>query len=89
MKKLILLCFILLTVSCGEKKVVQLPEIKNSKITEVNDISHAYLFFNESMPDSVELNRKNLINALNLLAFLAITYTAAALVEPKQNVLAC
>lgn len=67
MKKLILLCFILLTVSCGEKKVVQLPEIKNSKITEVNDISHAYLFFNESMPDSIELNRKNLISTTNWL----------------------
>src|SRR5690606_26364139 len=53
--------------SCGKDKVVQLPEIDNATISEVNDISAVYIFYNENEPDSVELNRNNLISTTNWL----------------------
>lgn len=53
--------------SCGKDKIVQLPEINYSKISEIQDVSAAYLFYDESLPDSVELNRKNLISTTNWL----------------------
>lgn len=59
---LLCLCF-----SCGKEKSVQLPEISSSDITDVNDVSPAYIFYNKSKKDSVELNRKNLIISTNWL----------------------
>ena len=56
-----------LIVSCGEDKLVQLPEIKHADISKINDVSAAYLFYDESKADSVELNRKNLISTTNWL----------------------
>ncbi len=56
-----------LCLSCGKDKVVLLPEINTAKITEVNDVSSAYLFYDETQPDSLELNRKNLISTTNWL----------------------
>lgn len=53
--------------SCGNEKVIQLPEIKQAKINEVLDVSPAYIFYDETQPDSVELNRKNLIISTNWL----------------------
>ena len=53
--------------SCGNERVLQLPEIKNASITEIRDVSHAYLFYDETKEDSVELNRKNLIITTNWL----------------------
>lgn len=61
---IILLCVVFN--SCNQKTVL-LPEIKNSNITDIKDISAAYLFYDESQPDSVELNRKNLISSTNWL----------------------
>lgn len=58
----LLLCF-----SCGKDKVILLPEIENAKITEVLDVSPAYLFYNETLTDSIELNRKNIISTTNWL----------------------
>lgn len=62
-----ILLIILFLSSCGNEKVIQLPEVKNAKITEVLDVSPAYIFYDESKPDSVELNRKNLIISTNWL----------------------
>jgi len=62
---IILLTFLLL--SCGKDKSVLLPEIEHAKITEILDVSPAYIFYNEAQPDSVELNRKNLIGTTNWL----------------------
>ena len=56
------LCF-----SCGKEKVLHLPEIEHSEISEIKDVSHAYLFYDETQKDSVELNRKNLISTTNWL----------------------
>lgn len=56
-----------LIVSCGEEKSIQLPEVKHSNIHDVVDISPAYIFYNETEKDSVELNRKNLIISTNWL----------------------
>ena len=59
--------FILLLCSCSNEKIIQLPEISNSEIIEVLDVSAAYIFYNETLADSVELNRKNLISTTNWL----------------------
>ncbi|MCB0383212.1 MAG: hypothetical protein KDD05_07920 [Psychroserpens sp.] len=67
MKHLYIIALTLLIFSCGHEKSVLLPEIDNAKITEVLDVSPAYIFYNESQPDSVELNRKNLIGTTNWL----------------------
>ena len=53
--------------SCGNEKTLLLPEIEQSNITELQDVSAAYLFYDETKKDSVELNRKNLISTTNWL----------------------
>lgn len=65
--KYLSLLFLLFLLSCGNEKMVQLPELDHSEINEIKDVSAAYLFYNESQPDSVELNRKNLISTTNWL----------------------
>ncbi|MEY8848266.1 hypothetical protein AB9K26_05600 [Psychroserpens sp. XS_ASV72] len=67
MKQIPIILLILLLVSCGKDKVVLLPEIQNAKITKVIDVSPAYLFYDETQPDSIKLNRKNLISTTNWL----------------------
>lgn len=57
----------LFLLSCGNEKVLQLPEINHSEITDIKDVSHAYLFYDKTKEDSVELNRKNLISTTNWL----------------------
>ncbi|ALJ04532.1 hypothetical protein APS56_04975 [Pseudalgibacter alginicilyticus] len=47
--------------SCENEKIIQLPEITHSDITEIHDVSPAYLFYDKTQIDSIELNRKNLI----------------------------
>ncbi|WP_456438649.1 hypothetical protein [Psychroserpens sp.] len=66
-KKYLIIIVTIFFFSCGNKKSVLLPEIENAKITEVLDVSPAYIFYNEMQPDSVELNRKNLIITTNWL----------------------
>ncbi len=63
---LILISFVFL-LSCGKEKAILLPEINSSQITEVPDVSPAYIFYDETKTDSVELNRKNLIISTNWL----------------------
>ncbi|MCB4800160.1 hypothetical protein [Neotamlana laminarinivorans] len=67
MKYFFLLIISLLILSCGKQKTVKLPEINYSKIRDVTDVSAAYLFYNETKKDSIELNRKNLISTTNWL----------------------
>jgi len=67
MRYYILLIITLFLFSCGNEKIIQLPEISHSEITELNDVSAAYLFYDETQKDSVELNRKNLISTTNWL----------------------
>ncbi|MFD1614361.1 hypothetical protein [Gelatiniphilus marinus] len=67
MKPIFLLITVLFVFSCGKEKVVLLPEISHSEITEIFDVSPAYLFYDETQKDSVELNRKNLISTTNWL----------------------
>jgi biopolymer transport protein ExbD len=67
MKHISLLIILLFIISCGKDKIVELPEINNSNISELNDVSAAYLFYDESNPEEVELNRKNLISTTNWL----------------------
>ncbi len=67
MKFILLLLVSLFIFSCGKDKVIQLPEISHSDISEINDVSAAYLFYDKNQPDSLELNRKNLISTTNWL----------------------
>lgn len=53
--------------SCGKKKIVQLPQISQSEITEIHDVSAGYIFYDETKKDSIELNRKNLISTTHWL----------------------
>ncbi|MGA1227049.1 MAG: hypothetical protein ACO3VF_07410 [Tamlana sp.] len=68
MKQIILLIIVCIVFSCGNEKTVQLPEIEHTEINEINDVSAAYLFYDEAQKDSVLLNRKNLISTTNWLA---------------------
>lgn len=67
MKQFYIIILALILVSCGKDKSVLLPEIEHAKITEVLDVSPAYIFYNEVQLDSVELNRKNIIGTTNWL----------------------
>lgn len=67
MKNISLLIVLLLFISCGKDKVVHLPEINHSDISEIQDVSAAYLFYDASNPEGYELNRKNLISTTNWL----------------------
>jgi hypothetical protein len=58
---------LLLVMSCDNEKIVQLPEINHSDITEILDVSAAYLFYDETQKDSIVLNRKTLISTTNWL----------------------
>lgn len=67
MKNIYLVTILIFIISCGKDKVVQLPEINHSDISEIQDVSAAYLFYDESNPNGFELNRKNLISTTNWL----------------------
>jgi hypothetical protein len=67
MKKIFSLFIVVVTFSCGNEKVLQLPEVNSSEISEINDVSHAYLFYDETQANNIELNRKNLISTTNWL----------------------
>lgn len=67
MKNKSIIIILLFFISCGKEKIVQLPEIDQAPISEVNDLSAAYVFYDETQPDSVALNRKNLISTTNWL----------------------
>ena len=67
MMKHLYIVFLLLFLSCNNNKVVQLPEMEQADITEIIDVSPAYLFYDETKKDSIELNRKTLISTTNWL----------------------
>ncbi|WP_418638369.1 hypothetical protein [Winogradskyella sp.] len=59
---IILTCF-----SCNNERVLYLPEIEKAEVTEVLDVSPAYIFYDKTQADSTLLNRKNLIISTNWL----------------------
>ncbi len=63
----IYLLIVLLCLSCNNERVLILPVIENAEITEVLDVSPAYIFYDVTQPDSTLLNRKNLIITTNWL----------------------
>ncbi|MCL6294502.1 hypothetical protein [Jejuia spongiicola] len=67
MKYIFYLIILSVFFSCGKEKTILLPEINHSNISEIKDVSPAYLFYDETKTDSVELNRKNLISTTNWL----------------------
>ncbi len=67
MKKLFIVLFIsTLVISCNER-IVQLPETTNKEITEILDVSPIYMFYDETKPEGIEFNRKNMISTTNWL----------------------
>ncbi|WP_417871700.1 hypothetical protein [Winogradskyella sp.] len=67
MKKLLYLLLVTAFLSCNNERVLELPKIESAEITEVLDVSHAYIFYDETQPDSTLFNRKNLIGTTNWL----------------------
>ena len=67
MKPIFYCLIFILFCTCGKDKTVQLPEIKQANVSKINDVSAAYLFYDTSQPDSVSLNRNNLISTTNWL----------------------
>ncbi len=53
--------------SCNNQRVLLLPEVESTEIREVLDVSTAYIFYDETQPDSTLFNRKNLIGTTNWL----------------------
>ena len=66
MKKLLIVLSVIVLLGCSDKSVL-LPEIQNATITEITDVSPAYIFYDETKPDSLELNKGNLIISTNWL----------------------
>ena len=62
----IILLFTFIFLSCNKKSVL-LPETDNKSITEILDVSPVYLFYDETKPDSIDFNRKNMIGSTNWL----------------------
>jgi hypothetical protein len=67
MKKITYIFIISLFLSCNNERVLQLPEIKSTEITEVLDVSPIYIFYDETQSDSTLFNRNNLIGSTNWL----------------------
>lgn len=67
MKNTILFLFAILFLSCNNERELKLPQIEKAEITKLQDVSPAYLFYDETQPDNVLLNRKNLISTTNWL----------------------
>ena len=67
MKQISFILLLILCFSCSGGKELKLPEIKHSKITEITEVSPAYIFYNTSEKDSIELNKQNLISTTNWL----------------------
>ncbi len=67
MKNVLFFLTLTFLVSCGNERELQLPQIEKADITKIQDVSAAYLFYDETQPDSVLLNRKNLISTTNWL----------------------
>jgi len=65
--RLLYFSIFLIFLSCNNQRVLQLPEVEYSEITEVLDVSPAYIFYDETQPDSTLMNRKNLISTTNWL----------------------
>ncbi|WP_339627204.1 hypothetical protein [uncultured Winogradskyella sp.] len=66
MRYLYLLLF-LVCLGCNNKRILELPELENAETTTVLDVSPAYIFYDDTQPDSTLLNRKNLIITTNWL----------------------
>lgn len=65
--KYLAILLLVLTFSCDKEKTILLPEIIDSEITDVLDVSPVYVFYDETQKDSVELNTNNLISTTNWL----------------------
>lgn len=57
----------LLFIACSSDKVILLPEVNQVDVHEVLDVSPAYLFYDTTAVNGVELNRRNLIVSTNWL----------------------
>ena len=67
MTRYILFVLFITLFSCGNERIVQLPEVEQSDIHEVLDVSPIYIFYDETQPDSTLFNRKNMISTTNWL----------------------
>ncbi len=56
---------LILLMSCQQKREVFLPKVQDLGVDQVEDLSSAYIFYAPEEPDSILLNRKNLISTTN------------------------
>lgn len=67
MKSFYILIIAVFCFNCTNDKALELAEIHHSNITEILDVSPAYLFYNTANTDSLEVNKRNLISTTNWL----------------------
>lgn len=67
MKNLLLPLIIILSFYSCNERIVQLPETTSQEITEVIDVSPIYMFYDETKPEGIDFNRKNMISTTNWL----------------------
>lgn len=60
--KIITFLIALLTISCNNERLIELPKVSQVKITHITDHSPIYIFYNEENT-TAELNRSNLITS--------------------------
>ena len=63
----ILILFLIVLQACGKDYTIELPEINKAQISEIHDISPAFIFYDITQKDSVKLNRGQLISTTNWL----------------------
>lgn len=68
MKFTLYLAGLILVFGCADaEKTILLPKIQDAFVNELTDVSPAFIFFDTTKKDSLELNRKNLISTTNWL----------------------
>lgn len=64
---LYIVCLIIFFGCADVEKTILLPKIQNALVNELTDVSPAYIFYDITKKDSLELNRNNLISTTNWL----------------------
>lgn len=68
MKLLLYLACLIMVFGCSDtKKTILLPKIQDAFVNDLTDVSPAYIIYDITKKDSLELNRNNLISTTNWL----------------------
>ncbi len=68
MKLLLYIACLIMVIGCSDtKKTILLPKIQDAFVNDLTDVSPAYIIYDITKKDSLELNRNNLISTTNWL----------------------